>query len=91
MMNGQFYFGLICGGIGGMGILAILALLIILAFKNDPIRSMRIIVRGGDDVILELNEMHQVSKQIDEKQIVQRFKKQNYTVDVRFNKSEKQM
>ncbi|WP_338709219.1 hypothetical protein [Paenibacillus amylolyticus] len=85
-MDSQFYFGLICGGIAVMGMIAIFALSTILAFKNDPIRSMRIIVRGGDDVLLELNEMHQVSKQIDEKHIVQRFKKNNYTVDVRFNK-----
>ncbi|PYY29758.1 hypothetical protein [Paenibacillus illinoisensis] len=83
-MDGQFNFGLICGIIAGVVIIAILAILIIIAFNEDPIRSMRIILRGGDDVILELNETHQVSKQIEERHIVQRFKKQNYTVDVHF-------
>lgn len=84
-MVGAFVSGIVLGAIAGICIAVLIVYLIYVSFRHDPLRSLLIHLRGKD-VELELNEMHRVSRTVDEEQIFEKYKKSNFTVDVHYKK-----
>ncbi|MFX3643351.1 MAG: hypothetical protein ACE3L7_32665 [Candidatus Pristimantibacillus sp.] len=87
-MNEQSEFVMLVAGLTiGLFFSALVAFLAIASFNKNPIRTMKIIIRRGDDVELELNEMHQIYRKNDDEHLVTRYKKYNQLIEVTTYKS----
>lgn len=85
-INSEFVM-LVAGLTIGLFFSALVAFLAIASYHKNPIRTMKIIIRRGDDVELELNEMHQIYRKNDDEHLVTRYKKYNQLIEVTTYKS----
>lgn len=82
-----FNSGLLVGVTIGILISAAIVFLALNSFSKNPVRTMKMIIRRGEDVELELNEMHQIFRKESDEKLEIRFKKHNHLIEVTTYKS----